>query len=359
MSIEEKLAETLAVRAEGEVDTGALLTRSTARGRALRLRRRAGIALAAVAVLGVAVAVPVAVWPSERPRGQFAVPGTTAASPPAILNVLQPPLLPAAPGPSAADDPAVVGSDANLLHLTFDPVLLAPGRSGVAAVASWASRTGIENVFLESLDVNFKAGAAAEQEDLGSNLTPVRDVAVRGRPGKLYSGPGSGGGRVRFALRWEPAPGVVVVGTNRNDATDADLLAAAQALRVDRVTRCASTFGTTGLPAGIRLTGCYINSDSRGPTPTGQLTYTGADGSVLQIRDNDGVPAGQNGTQGDEAPNTTAASRPAYWGPGGQQGTEGSVLIVPDWNGRKVSILVNGSYGRADADRAMAAMTWS
>ncbi|GIG60762.1 hypothetical protein Lfu02_51340 [Longispora fulva] len=359
MNFEDQITDTLTAHAEGEVDTGALLTRSTARGRTLRRRRHGGIALAAVAVLGVGVAVPVALWPDGRPaapHGTFAAP--SAAPSTWTLVGVQPPGLPEATGvPNAATDPGVLGSDAGLLHLSFDPVPLAAGRAAQVSEASWASRAGYEAVTVGPLDVSFSAGATAAQQELGERFTPVGEITVHGRPATLLKG--TGDAAARYAVRWEPAPGVPVVGVSNNQATKEDLLAAAEALRVDRVLRCAPRFGSTGLPAGARLTGCYINSDARGATPGGQLTYTGAGGSILQIRDNETIPLAQNGDLNGASPNTTVAGHPAYWRDGGQQGLSGQILTVTDWNGRQVSVLVTGSYGRADAERAMAAMTWS
>ncbi|MEV6525345.1 hypothetical protein AB0M43_25660 [Longispora sp. NPDC051575] len=359
MKIEERLAETLAAHAGGDVDTAALLARSTARGRSVRRRRHAGIALAAVAVLGVAVAVPVALWPARpAPTVPIAVPVTPSPSVSPSPTALAVPNLPPVTGQrTLAESPAVLGSDPALVHLAMDPLPLGlpvARSSGESTVTTrWASFPGNEYLSIGgTVGVHVYAGPwSADKLD---KMTFVRDVVVAGKPGKLYER-GDEGGYIQAytSVSWEAMPGVPMVVEGVNGAPEATLLAVAGKLRYDRVGQCLNTMRVTAVPPGATLYRCDSTVLETGELYNDRRVYHGPAGATFEVHG--GGP--KFGPNPGETPNTTVAGQPAFWDEG-TKGVRYHALRVPDWDGHGVSVIVTGSYGRAEAELVLTGLRW-
>ncbi|WP_412542114.1 hypothetical protein R8Z50_06135 [Longispora sp. K20-0274] len=359
MNFEERLVDTLAAHAEGDVDTAALLTGSTARGRSMRRRRHAGVALAAVAVLGAAVAVPVALWPG-RPTAPapVAVPASASPSASPTPTALAVPNLPPVTGErSLAENPALLGSDAALVHLAVDPLPLDlpevtfPFGPSTMSTA-WASFPGNEYLFISGT-VQVKVYAGPWSADKLNGMTFVRDVVVAGRPGRLYER-GDEGGHIQpyISVSWEAMPGVPMVIEGVSGSPEATLIAVAGKLRYDRVGRCLGTMRVTAVPQGATLNRCDSTVSDTGELFNSRRIYHGPAGSTIEVYEGLRTP-----NPSSEAPNTTVAGRPAFW-ESGSKGVPYRSLRVPDWDGRAVSATVTGSYGRAEAELVLTGLRW-
>ncbi|GAB3984333.1 hypothetical protein [Plantactinospora veratri] len=348
MSTDDELRRSMAAHADGPVDVGSLLSRSTSRGRVLRRRRRLAVASAVVAVLGAGVGGSVLVWSPSGQSGQ--VVGQAGVDGQRLAAV---PMPPAVPGkPTVLEDPGVLGSDPTLLHLAVEvePSALAalqPESSvgGPAPATGWASSAGSEYLSLgDPIAVDFWAGPRALEQTSG--FTRKGAVTVNGKPAELYVA------AMQQLVVWQPVPGVWVAARGINGTTEEALVAAAAGLRFDRVSSCAVRFAAPVPPPAAALSRCDTNVTDEGTASGGRLVYGRADGSILDIRDRGGEPSR-------ETPNADVAGHPANWRTGDVQGVRGDILTVDLPGGRNVLVLVTGSFTRDEAEAFVAGLTWS
>ncbi|MBG0565039.1 hypothetical protein [Actinoplanes aureus] len=244
MSLDERLAATLAAHAGADPDPAPIVERARHRGRRLKRRRRGLIGLGAAAVCAVVAAV-------------FLVP---QSGPVRRADAV---LLPAAPGrPGAADRPDLVGTDPWTLHFTADDLVAGAGHvewkagGGFESVEYWGPG-GHGRLLLaqdtDTLDPIKQALSSTASIEYRSNPTEVR---VAGRPGTARFEP-NGGGPDLWVVRWEPLDGLwarLEVYANGQDAA----IAVAERFRYDGARRCAVPFRLTELPAGSRTLVCSV-----------------------------------------------------------------------------------------------------
>ncbi|MGC4849719.1 hypothetical protein ACLQ3F_20960 [Micromonospora sp. DT15] len=246
IDLDEQIAQTLRMRAEGDVDTDRLLRASRGRGRRRQLHRRTalGTALCLVGALGfVGVNGPGLDGLAGR------LPWTTAT--PTVV----PPVPARADGvPGAAADPASVGADPQVLHLGLD--------ADRARYLGWeVIRDHVETVRLSvagSEEVRVDVGRSAELSgsvtidgvsfEVTEEERPTFDGAVRPASGRAQ-------GLVKF---WQPVPGVYARAVMRN-GDRAALNQAVEALRWQEARRCAAPLRLGGLPAGAKVTVCSVD----------------------------------------------------------------------------------------------------
>ncbi|AVT39258.1 hypothetical protein C6W10_25645 [Plantactinospora sp. BB1] len=346
--MDDELRRSMTVQADGLVDVGSLLSRSTSRGRVLRRYRRLAVASAVLAVLGVGVGGSVLAWPTSGQPGEIV--GGTGVDGQGLAGVPMPPSV--AGRPTVLEDPGVLGSDPTLLHLSVEvePAVLAalqPESSvgGPAPATGWASTAGSEYLSLGSpIAVDFWAGPWALEQKRG--FTRQGGVTVNGKPAEVYVA-----ARQRLIV-WEPVPGVSVAARGINGTTEEVLAAVAAGLRFDRVSSCAVRFASPAPPPAAALSRCDTNVTDEGVASGGRLVYRRADGSTLDTRDRGGEPSR-------ETPNAEVAGHPANWRTGDVQGVSGDILTVDLPGGRNVLVLITGSFTREEVEAFVAGLTWS
>ncbi|MEU5724287.1 hypothetical protein ABZ783_20985 [Micromonospora sp. NPDC047738] len=296
--LDDRIASVLRERAEGDIDTDRLLSRSRARGRRRQVRRRAatGMALALVGVLGLATMTA-----PGLPGLPGRLPWTTAT--PAIVN----PVPPRAGGvPGAAQQPELVGTDPQVLHLGVDP---AKGRYlGWQVVGDGVEtlRIGPPGGRPVTIDVASTAAAVDGLAIDGLSIDAPRGGAFDGKVWQLGSNPGG------LVMLWQPAPGVyaraAMPGRDR-----AALARAVKALKWDEARRCGGPLRLTALPAGARIAGCRVDVSSFPGTMDVVVTLYRGTSDMMSVRLQ--YNAGITGARSDS--NRTIGGRPAYLYPDG------------------------------------------
>jgi len=248
--IEHVIVRSLRARAGADVNAAELAARTAARGRSRVLRQRVGIACAALLAVGGAVAVPSLVDRPSVGGGPMANGVPTLPS-----DVDAPPL---------TQRPELVGTDPALMHFTADAL------TGVARGARWTSGTGFERLAVTTADDNdiwIELGRdKAALEGLPRRTSDLlldgdsssSNVLVGDRPGVLERATGARLATPVWVLTWQPVDGVWAR-AEVPAPTDESILAAAEAVRVDEVRRCAAPFQLTALPAGARVLACEVN----------------------------------------------------------------------------------------------------
>jgi hypothetical protein len=357
--LDRMVTATLARVAEDDVHVERLLARATADGLRYRRRRRsriaAGAALSVVAA-GVGIALtatllPVATGGPPPPAASRAAPSTVDSAkpspswaPPQAMTRL-PALPPAAGAPGALGDPGQVGRPM-LLHVGVD-VLPFP----VEHVQYLASGDG-ERLYLQGrpdgaagpsrlLTVRL-ARTTRDFEPLDGAQTPV---VVGGRPGTFATEPRYNTG----TLRWRLANGLWLQVTGHVDQAQA--LAVAGGVRLDRAYRCAVPFRLPAVPPGARAETCTM-SFSGGAAPSGGITVAiGASHVTVTADPGDGPGAGRT--------NETLGGRPArvleHAGDGGRSILE---IHMGLGNGIAMSLTAEGSYDGAVVRGLAANLEW-
>jgi len=303
--LDQRIASVLRERAEGEIDTRRLLSRSRAGGRRRQLRRRAvtGGALALVGVFGI-----VAVTGPELPG----LPPWTTATPAAVAPV--PPRADGVPG--AAQRPDLVGTDPQVLHLGVDPT---KGR-----YLDWGVTGEVESVRFDAgggraVDVSV-ARSAAVLGGADIDGTPVEvppEATFDGSVQRVTARDGSNW----YITWWRPATGLYARASMRGEEPFA-LTRAIAALRWNEAHRCGGPLRLTTLPAGARTDGCSADVSSfPGAMHVVMNLYRGtSDTMSIRLEYNAGI----TGMRSDG--NRTVGGRPAYLYP---QGRELELLGIP------------------------------
>lgn len=304
------LVQQLRSRADGPVDSRALLARVELAHRRRRSRRAVAGAVAAVSlVMAVAFATLAPYVGQSSPPGS---PGT--AGPPPVLpsgaartgDVHQ---VPALPGIGALHDASDVGADPFAVHF-------ATGRfAHPVATAQWAVADGVEKLtFYGSTEGvgGAKGNSASEyhatvtMSAAGADVRPDRTAADLGTPSPVATQrPSIGGvaaavetvvhrggildGQQETTVRWQPVAHVDVVVSVRGTIEPAAVVAFATGLRFDRATRCAVPLRLSSLPSGARVGGCAFRLSNFAAEPgagrgRGDLLVSGPNGSTLEVR---------------------------------------------------------------------------
>jgi hypothetical protein len=323
--LETAVAECLRPDADGKVDVEQL--RAAAVRRAVRIRRRR----LTVAAAGLAVVSAAAVAWAPGLTGE---PGQRVGGPPAGRQVPTAGAgmrLPAADAPGAAQAPERVGAEPGTLHFDVD-------LSGLDATGtSWAVRDGVESLSVWTgvadhytlwYDLTTDPGKFEAVQREPEQTVPL---SVAGRPATARSYPGyHGADSTPWTLTWQPVDGLWVQ-MKQEVAAAEDLLAAAQALRLDRSQACVAPM-LVAMPAGLTWTGCDIDFGHIFPWTVSGVSFVNADGAELS------VSIGRIGAVGDDpfVPNVTALSRPGMlWRKG-----HTAFLVVP--LSSEFNVLVHG-----------------
>jgi len=318
IDIEQVVADSMRARGEGQVDVLALRQATMARAVSRHRRRR----LVAAAGVAAVVSAGLLALPGSFPGGPADVTGDASPGPSLAPGVVggPPDTLPVADAPAAARRPESVGTDPAVLH--FDVDLVAAEGIGV----SWRSVPGVEEAAVWAPDLHGygKRAEISLASDLDALLAryggqgshavdraAARSVSVGGRPGKIQSV--ENGWRpdrpTRF-LWWSPVDRLwVLVAMPAFD--DDNVLAMAQAVRLDRAQRCVLPVRLTAVPPDARWTGCDLMLGARDPAgrswEVGNVQFTHPRGGTVTV----GV-----GNYEEDTPfvaNRTVSGQPAMW----------------------------------------------
>jgi hypothetical protein len=333
IDLEKTIAESLRTRADGPVDTDALLAGATGRARVIGIRRKllvVGAVTAVVAVTGAAVAAapdllagravrPAA--PSQSPSAEAPVPGVTPP-PPGGYRV---PSLPMADGVAgAAARPDLVGTDPGVLHFDLDAAA-----AGAYTVA-WTAGEGHESVDigrpkgrlrldlgpdLAKLDGLNRDGVFGDIWDTGFRSSggdpveqPRQSVGIGGLPSTLDE--------TRYpdatvwVLRWQPVNGLWARVEGSVSRDDVMAFAAKVPGGLEHSRRCVVPVEIAKLPPGLRWTGCgvLLNGYNQAQAGQGILTFANLDGPPVSVQTGRGMVAADN-----PATNRTVAGHRAWW----------------------------------------------
>ncbi|MFE9657636.1 hypothetical protein [Micromonospora sp. NPDC006431] len=305
--LDERIASVLRERAEGDIDTDRLLSRSRARGRRRQVRRRAatGMALALVGVLGfAAVTAP----------GLPGLPGRLPwmAATPAIVNAV-PPRAGGVPG--AAQQPELVGTDPQVLHLGLD--------TSQARYLSWTvDRSQVESIQFSfegeqpiTVQVARSAQLINQTEIEGFSPRPVQDQLSFNGEIWQQSEP------VESLIKnWQPAPGLYARAAMRG-GDRRTLARAVYAIRWDEARRCGGPLGLTAQPAGARVVSCSVDAATFPASLTVALAVA-RDGPSMWVRLEYATQLASSRSES----NRTVGGRPAYLYP---DGTKLELLGLP------------------------------
>lgn len=328
--VEERLVAALREHAEGEVDTTALLHGASAAGERLKRRRRVGALAAVAASVAVAVGVVAGVF-GGIPSPESAPPATREHS------WTMPPALPMADGePSAEQDPSVVSSDPRLLHLSLDEL---PLRQVEVWYSSWDMVEKIELV-----SAGQRPSAPPDTSIMLSKRPPVGPAGERREPGKVGSHDAilyrEGATR---GVRWQPAPGLWAEVHGVFSSPD-DLIATAEAVRLDRVHRCVTPLRLTWAPEGARFSRCVAvlgEPDLMWGRLVGIAYLKGSGKSAVT------VAVLEPGKKDTPKPNTRVAGVPARWEES-NDGTQRSLHLF-GLDGQNITVTLSDDYSKADA----------
>ncbi|MCW3818714.1 hypothetical protein ONA91_30170 [Micromonospora sp. DR5-3] len=301
--LDERIASVLRERAEGEIDTGRLLSRSRARGRRRRLRHRVvtGTALALVGVLGF-----VGVTGTDLGGLSGRLPWT-AATP-----TVAPPVPPRADGvPGATQRPDLVGTDTQVLHLGVD--------TSRARYLSWAV-SGSNQV--ESVRLRVGGGPPVLVE-VSRSARVVHELLLDGLPVEQGVVPVTFDGVVRqfrngaggLVKAWQPVPGLYARASMLG-STDRGMLAkAVDALRWGEARRCDAPLRLSVLPEGAKVATCSVDATAFPGGLHVELVLYREPSANMWVRLQYGA---QIATDRAES-NRTVGGRPAYLYPDGKK----------------------------------------
>lgn len=365
--IEEQISAELAARIGDDVHTEELLARATVRGRAMRHRRRAfaaaGTAAVVTVALGVASVVP-ALWRDGVAPPQAAATVTQVPAAPVLEN-----------RPARADE---FGSNPLRLHWRFGPI---PGLS--VSKVTWSANLRDESAYLSIAGPDARTiGVMLSRRDPreGSPIHPGDEdemydklseepVRVGGAPASLVRY-GRNGEVLTTLLTWTVMPGVL--GTVVSDNIPADTMRrVAEAVRTDRVSRCAVPFRLTQLPPEVAVGECRLSLSAAGGSANGALDIhsTGQAGGNVRVTpwrgDGDGpqrknahaTPSPDESPASREDANRQVNGKPALWTNHSQSrpaGEDGGQLLLFAAEDLIIEFYLWGGYGE-DEGLSMAA----
>ncbi|MFC7245660.1 hypothetical protein ACFQO7_24565 [Catellatospora aurea] len=303
------LVQQLHSRAEGPVDSRALLARVELAHRRRRSRRAVAGAVAAVSlVVAVAFASLAPHGGHPSPPGSPQTGGPRPVLPSGAARAGDVHQVPALPGIGSLNDASDVGADPFAVH--FDT-----GRfAHPVATAQWSVADGVEELTFYGNTEGVGGPKGNSESEYYATVTMAGADRVRTRPTAADFGSPSpvatqrpsiagvaavvetvvhrGGmfdGQQETTVRWQPVARVDVVVSVRGAIEPADVVAFATGLRFDRASRCAVPLRWGGLPARARVSGCAFRLSNFASEPgagrgRGDLMVSGPNGSTLEVR---------------------------------------------------------------------------
>jgi hypothetical protein len=174
---------------------------------------------------------------------------------------------------------------------------------------------------------------ARSLEGPGPQPSNAGQVVIAGRPGTVEVL--TEGSWVERAVRWQPVDGLEMRVGGARLSTE-DLVAVAEAVKLDRTTRCSAPLRLADVPAGARLLGCDAVYRATGSRYEATATLTvGDDAGAVEVAVRGGpAPAASWNASPTALPGGTTAG----W-------VDEDTLIIFDFSGCQVDVTATGDYG--------------
>lgn len=186
----------------------------------------------------------------------------------------------------------MVGADRGLFHLDLEEI------SGGFYRAQWESSQGWEDLRLSFSDGNLIDVMLSPSLSYLAPLNAPHPTTVGGRP--ATAAVDLSDGHRSSLVRWQPEDGLWAQVTGAHD--EAAALSVANAVRIDRVYRCAVPFRLGTVPSGTEYQECDLTLYANGAfQAVGAIVGTSSWWLELGVIESGGPP-----------PTTTLAGRPAY-----------------------------------------------
>lgn len=311
---ENHIAAELAAHTSDNFQTEHLLARATAQGKAIRRQRRRTLAAtgaAAILTVAIGIAASVPMWGRNKP-----IPHQQAAR-----SVAQVPAAPVVENRPARPDE--IGSDPLRFHWRFDRIPKLPISkviwSGTRLEGPASAGSEDVNIVLQNSDgiqvilsqvepsEHFYGRAPGDPTDgraydkLTEETFPVGDYSAKltrwGRNGQVRE----------VRVTWTVLPGVYGYLSPTTDMPSDTLRGLVQAVRTDRVSRCAVPFRLRQTPPGAAVVSCRMTlSTGDQPAESALELSGGSSGGIVQVQQRKG-----NGNQPDPAHPTPTLGVPA------------------------------------------------